>query len=236
MYPKASEHYWASDPRLDSMILGTKASFAVQWELDRDPGGQLLFGRVCFWVADTRIGDYDLGTSLSDVLVNLQHPVGDSGNRHGQRFCSMTVGETFSLVQSGLFESDASLTTLVEDESWARFDVSIPVDVFDGIRMYLFDCSDCSRLLIGNRLPDGVRYEFALEQRLKKGEFDEVIRSFQRELETAFQANTSAEDWQVEKDEGKRSGTFVALVEPRTDPDPNGARIIQNLPAKQVTA
>jgi hypothetical protein len=164
------------------MMLGIKDRFAVQWELDLDPCGSLLLGKVCFWVGDVKIGDYDLGTSLSDVLVNLQHPVGDSGNRHSQRFCCMASSEAFCLIQEGLFESSLSLSGLSEDERWARFDVSLPVDVFDGYRMYLFDCSENSRLLIGHRPPNRERYEFVQEQRLEKGEFDVVIRSFQEEL------------------------------------------------------
>src|SRR5690349_19497582 len=105
-------------------LRGTKESFAVQWELDADPGGQLLLGRICFWVSNTRIGDYELGTSLCDVLVNLQHLAGDCGNRHSQRFCTMTAREAFSLVHRGLFESDPSLSGLVQNESWGRFDIS----------------------------------------------------------------------------------------------------------------
>src|SRR5262249_22613103 len=136
-YPMPSDDNWASNPGIATMIIGAKERFAVEWEPDSKSGGQLLLGRVCFWVADTRIGDYDIGTSLSDVLVNLQHPVGDSGNRDGDRFCRMTGSDAFSLIQKGLFESDASVSSLAEDESWARFDVSLPVDVFDGYRMYL---------------------------------------------------------------------------------------------------
>lgn len=172
------------------MILGVRERFAVQWELDRDPGGGILLGRVCFWVANTRIGDYELGTSLSDVLVNLQYPVGDCGNRYSQRFCCVEATNVFHLVQSGLFDSDPSLSHLVEDESWARFDISIPVDVFDGYRIYLFDCLDNSRLLVGNRPPHLDHYVFLLEQQLVRGEFDEVIRSFQKALEIEFQANS----------------------------------------------
>ena len=190
---RLSGNNWVSDPGTPSMILGTKERFAVEWELDEDPGGQLLLGRVCFWAASARIGDYGLGTSLSDVLISLVYPVGDCGSRQSQRFCSMTASEAFSLVQSGLLESDPSFSRLVEDERWARFDVSIPVDVFDGYRMYLFDCSDTSRLVIGHRPPDREAYGFSVEQRLKKGEFDEIIRSFQGELEVAFHANTVSE-------------------------------------------
>lgn len=167
------------------MELGNRNRFAIQWDLDLQNCGRLLFGRTCYWVNGTMIGDFELGASLSDVLVSLSYPVGDSGDRDSDRFCPMTGEDAFALVHRGIFESDEAIAREVDHERWARFNISLPVDVFDGYRMYLFDCHSESRLLVGIRKPDRQQYEFLFEQRLSRGEFDEVIRSFQAELAAA---------------------------------------------------
>lgn len=51
------------------MIHGETERFAIEWELDHDLAGHFLLGKVCFWAGNARIGDYDLGATLSDVLV-----------------------------------------------------------------------------------------------------------------------------------------------------------------------
>ena len=164
------------------MQLGNKKRFAIQWDLDLKTCGPLLLGRVCYWVTDTMIGDYDLGTALSDVLASLTYPVGDCGDRDSSRFCSLAGFDAFSLVHRGLFDSDDAISREVEDERWARFDVSLPVDVFDHYRMYCFDCGTESRLLVGSFQENTETYDFLLEQRLRRGEFDEIVRSFQTAL------------------------------------------------------
>lgn len=164
------------------MLFGNRERFAVEWKLDDDPGGHWLFGKICFWVGNSAVGDLDLGTSLSDVFLNLVHPVGDCGHRLGERFCALKAEDAFGLLHRGLFDSKESLSALVEEETWARFDVSLDVDVFDGWRMYLIDCPTESRLLVGKWHPSSTECTFTKEQKLAVGEFDEIIRALQKDL------------------------------------------------------
>ena len=166
-----------------TMQLGNRKRFAIQWDIDLDTCGPLLYGRVCFWVTDNMIGNYDACNSLLEVLGNLTYLVGDCGDRDSSRFCSMTAHDAFSLVQRGLFESDDTVSSIVESERWARFDVSLPVNGLSSYRMYLFDCQSESRLLIGANQPNQDGFDLVLEQRLRKGEFDDIISSFQAELD-----------------------------------------------------
>jgi hypothetical protein len=176
------------------MILGDITRFAIQWELDPNQEGKYLLGRICFWVGSIRIGNYEIGTALSDVLVNLAHIIGDCGKRSGDRFCHLSPENAFSLLHKGLFHSDSSLSQIVEDESWARFCVSLPVDIFDNWRLYLVDCESRSRLLVGCMHEESDTFEFLLEKSLLIGEFDRIIIAFQKDLEALWCASPTTND------------------------------------------
>jgi len=168
-------------------IHGDASRFAVQWELNDDPAGHYLLGKMCFWVGNKRVGNYELGTALSDVLVNLTYLVGDCGNRRADQHCHLTSEDTFSLLQRGLFDPEPSLSHVVEEGSWARFNISLPVDIFDGWRLYLIDCELRSRLLVGHWSEESDEFVFLMEGSLPIGEFDRVIIEFQRELEATWE-------------------------------------------------
>ena len=168
------------------VIHGDVTRFGIQWELETDPAGHYLLGKMCFWVANNRVGNYELGTALSDVLMSLTYLVGDCGNRRGARFCRLSSEDAFTLLHRGLFDSDPSLSDMVEDESWGRFSVSLPVDVFDDWRLYLLDCESCSRLLVGHRSPKSDEFVFLMEESLAVGVFDRTIIEFQKELKATW--------------------------------------------------
>jgi immunity protein 42 of polymorphic toxin system len=167
------------------MIHGDKTRFAIQWELNSDHAGHWLLGKVCFWIGGMMVGDYDSGATLSDVLVELKYPVGDCGNRRSERFCKMEPGDAFATIHAGLHEYEEPLSSIVDDESWARFDVLIPVDVLVRWELYLFDCDVASRLLVGHYAPGSEKCVFQMEQRLRVGEYDQIITEFQSELDAA---------------------------------------------------
>jgi hypothetical protein len=59
------------------MIIGEKTSFAIEFELDENAGGAWLFGKFCYWVGGSMLGDYPLGASLRDILFLMTQVVGD---------------------------------------------------------------------------------------------------------------------------------------------------------------
>nr|WP_063571221.1 Imm42 family immunity protein [Luteibacter rhizovicinus] len=152
------------------MIIGEKTSFAIEFDLDKDFGGAWIFGRFCYWVGGSMLGDYDLGTSLRDVLFLMTQVVGDSGNRFSS-MCDMDAGEVFHALNETLYGT-AEIVDLA-----GRFDVSIPVDVFDDVKIFLLDCQGgTSKLLYST---GGVRVE---EMSLAFGEFDRVLKACYDEL------------------------------------------------------
>jgi hypothetical protein len=55
-----------------------------------------------------------------------------------------------------------------------------------GWRLYLFDCGDHSRLLIGKIPDEGGDFRFLMSQVLKRGEYDMIIHEFSQLLEETW--------------------------------------------------
>jgi|GEM_PF-2960836 len=177
------------------MLHGDKARFAVEWRLGSGHVYPFMYGNVCYWNCGEMVGDYDLGATLSDVLIALKYPIGDCGKRSSERFYAMTGHDAYSMLRAGLVVGDPNLGEFVEAESWARFDISLPVDVFDHWRMYLIDCKNRSRLLVGHLSAQHRDYVFAFECILSLGEFDNVIIEFATALEVAERDLAQSSGW-----------------------------------------
>lgn len=167
------------------MIIGMRSRFAVEFELNKESGGDWLFGKFSFWIEDRRIGDYNLGTSLRDVLFQMRSIVRDNGTRsHGELFV-LDKNELYKRINGTLYGYEVSEYYQVAlKETWARFDVKIPVDVFDGWKIFLVEnrSSDKARLIV-MKLETEEIYETVLRQ----GEFDEVIVKAQQELDKLYE-------------------------------------------------
>jgi hypothetical protein len=122
------------------MDFGDRSIFAIQLELNSDPGGAWLFGRFCYWIDGKQVGNYELGTSLRDVLFNLKWIAHDYGNRRDNRLCLSPPEELFELLDRSLYGVEKLPPNVSVPECPARFDVRPPVDVFDGWKVYLVEC------------------------------------------------------------------------------------------------
>jgi len=78
------------------MIIGNKSEFAIEYELALDYGGVWMFGRVCYWTKDHKIGDYESGTSLRDVMLQLHRIIRDNGKRMHEELFHLNKLELFS--------------------------------------------------------------------------------------------------------------------------------------------
>lgn len=132
------------------MEFGDRSIFAIQVELNSDFGGAWLFGRFCYWIAGNQVGDYELGTSLRDVFLNLKWIAHDCGNRRGDRLCQWPPEELFELLDRSLYGIDELAPDVWLPESPARFDIRPPVDVFDGWKIYLVECDTVDLFVYGN--------------------------------------------------------------------------------------
>lgn len=134
------------------MLFGDKDQFAVQAEIDEHHGGVWLFGKFCYWITGNQIGNYDLGTSLRDVWLQMHWVVRDCGNRKGGPLCRLEPKETFVRLDELLYGPKELVSDSISDliESPARFDIRIPVDTFDEWKLYLLECDSSSLILYRN--------------------------------------------------------------------------------------
>jgi hypothetical protein len=155
------------------MDFGDRSIFAIQLELNSDPGGAWLFGRFCYWIDGKQVGDYELGTSLRDVFSNLKWIAHDCGNRRGERLCQWKPEALFDLLDRSLYGVEELAPDVWVPESPARFDIRPPVDVFDGWKVYLVECDTVDLFVYKNigmgreieiyKAPKG-RFEMAVQQ------------------------------------------------------------------------
>ena len=170
--------------------IGDRESFAVQFELDEEYEGPWLFGKFCYWIGGIRVGDYELGTSLRDVYFGMKWLPHDCGNRGGGILCNLTPEESFSALDGALYRDEVSPDTghCELPDSPARFNVSIPVDVFDKWKIYLIECECVARMLFRNT-EDGVIRVTNLSQ----GVFDSVIKEVHAYVERLYDRETASQ-------------------------------------------
>jgi len=160
-------------------IAGERSQFAVQYELDEDSGGPWMFGRFCYWCGGLQVGDFELGTSLRDVLFQLERIASEAGKRENPRFLTMPAELLFHTLDRALFGGAASPaeSRLANDEQWARHIIVPAVDVFDAWKGFLVESADLGRLVTAH-LPTGQVRELCL----KPGTLDQSLNAVVRDL------------------------------------------------------
>ena len=171
------------------MIIGQKQRIAAQLELDLPPVGSLLFGRFCFWIGGRMVGRFEDGCILTDLWGQLTYPAGYCGQRQSSRFCNMRAAELYRVLDT-VFYGCRDIPKIVDnveqvaiEEMWARFNISVKIETLDDWSLYLIDCGDFSRLLVGKSSEGDTETLFQFEQTLEPGEYDKVARQLQYELE-----------------------------------------------------
>lgn len=152
-------------------IIGDRKRFAFAYSLDAQSGAEWMFGRCCYLVAGIEVGDFSLGVSLRDVYIQMTSIVKDNGNRFDSRLCGFDESKVFELLQYELYEASNDEITGIGSviATPARFDVRIPVDVFDYCSMFLVDCEEQSKLIYS------VDDKEVSVVSLQIGEFDDVM-------------------------------------------------------------
>lgn len=162
------------------MLIGDKKNFAVEYELEPDSGGEWMYGKICYWIKGEVIGNYELSTSLRDVLFQMKYLVGDSGKRNDDYLCTQLPKKVFYLLNESIYgDSENALGEF--PVSPARFEITIPVDVFDHWRIFLIDCSNYSTVLYKRIEDKEVR-----SAQLYLNEYDNAIRRLYDDLESIY--------------------------------------------------
>jgi hypothetical protein len=153
-------------------IIGDPSRFAIEYELDENHGGVWTYGRFCYWCGGRRVGDYELGASLRDVLFQLEQLVKHYERlRANPRFDAMSASTVFHTLHAAFCRDiDDDTFALAAEEQWRRHEVIPNVDVFDDWKGFLVEDERAARLVFA-RAP----YDEVTELVLKPGEFDFVL-------------------------------------------------------------
>lgn len=163
------------------MEFGNRSSFAITIALDENHGGTRLFGHMCYWVNGQQVGSFDETVSLGDVLTAMTWIVGDCGSREHCELFKSTSDKNFRIINNALYcgegPEQVGVEAMSEEETPARFDISIAVTTFNGWKTYLVECGDEAKILY--RQNGGDIQEFVLP----RGEFDAAIKATQQLIE-----------------------------------------------------
>ena len=160
-------------------IVGDPSRFAIEYGLTDNHGGEWIFGRFCYWCAGRRVGDYELGVSLRDVLFQLDQLARDRGKRSSERFSSMPPNNVFRILDGALFgASDVDNAEVAEEDQWARHNIFPPVDVFDSWKGFLVEGEQTARLIFAC-----TPYDDVCELALQPGEVDGVLDAVRKALD-----------------------------------------------------
>lgn len=155
-------------------LVGDPSRFAVGYELDVNYGGPWMYGKFCYFCGSQQVGDYDLGTSLRDVLFQLDE-IEKFKFQANLRFSSMSAEDVFGMLDSALF--GPAYSKIAEDEQWRDFLIFPSIDVFDGWKGFRLDDGRFSRLIFSSEPYVKVR-----EIKLNNGEIDAVLHSTRKIL------------------------------------------------------
>ncbi len=163
-------------------IIGNKNKFAIQYQITK-VYRQFFYGNICYWINNTMLGKYDMSTTLSDLLLFLPVFVRDCGNRMHDSFYSMQLKDVFYCLSGEIFlKEDVEIEEKACLEQWARFDISMPIDVFRETMVFLIDDINMSRIIYSN-------HKDINEYFLEKGYVDLILKQLYAEFNIFFDHN-----------------------------------------------
>lgn len=166
------------------MRFGNISQFAIEFELDEQYGGEWLYGKFCYWINNKRIGNYDLGTSLRDILFSMRTVLISKGNRSHQSLFQLEKVELFRRINDVLYGYERTkYDEIANEEGWMRFNITLPVDVFDNWKLFIVENSESARIIY--RHPD-ILNEIVYEAIINKGVFDEIIEDAYKKLNSIY--------------------------------------------------
>lgn len=168
------------------LTIGDASLFAVKVDLDESYHGKWLFGKIAYIIENTCIGDYELGTSLRDVLVQMNYIISDSNQRKTSRFIGKPKEVISDLAWTTIYGNvDTGFEQVAQEECWAKHDITLPLDVFSSVRVYQFDEGVQSRI-IWRDLAD-IKSPVTYEIRVPLGTTEEVFKQLEELLDSLLQ-------------------------------------------------
>lgn len=151
------------------MIIGDKNHFAIELEFE-EPRNQWLSGRICYWISETKFGNYSDVVSLRDYLLQLPAVLTFRGRRDDQKLWNMSDEKAFDYIDSSLYGGRPHSPIDGINEITGRFDIQVPISVFDDCKIYLVQYDDNEKVFFADR-----PYEIIRTVVMKKDTCDTVF-------------------------------------------------------------
>nr|HEX4314147.1 Imm42 family immunity protein [Kofleriaceae bacterium] len=169
-------------------VIGNVTRFALEFEFvdvaSEDRTRVWLNGRVGIWCGATRLGRFDLITSLQIVMLQIERVLRDVGNRANPRFRGLPARDVWATLNDGMYGgSDPSTVELADAEQWARHEISLHVDALDDWKLFVVDDAGRERVVWRKR-GESTTSELVVSA----GEVDAVLRHARDVLDEAFRA------------------------------------------------
>lgn len=162
------------------MLVGDKRRFAVEFKLDPQKLAdtelkEWLFGRICFWCGDERVGSFDEEATIRDVALEAERLLRHAGKRKDTVLMAAPRTMLIGTIVNALYVDSGQPDERVREdwERFSRFVVSPEVDVFDAWRLLLVEGEGSARLIWSKKSETEAK-----ECLLKQGEFDSVLGQF----------------------------------------------------------
>ena len=164
------------------MQIGDPSRFATQFEVNVESAGEWLFGKFCYWISGHRVGRYDEGTSLRDVLFQLPTILRDRDRTAPTSLFALPAEVLLQRLRGALYgRGNAEYDAQAMQEQWARFDLKLPVDILDRCVVFLVESPPLARIVFTTDYDRPVQ-----EATLRAREVDEVLMSTYKELDGLY--------------------------------------------------
>lgn len=164
------------------MIFGSKNRFAIESEIVES--AEFNFGRICFWVEGTVLGDYDTTVILDPLADFLSTTLCYEGERHDQALLDVSAEQALNQVYSSLYGADTSTQQAPTDEQLHSYQkLSIcpnGCEAFDGELVILLE-DDIGERWIWREFTQKVVHVMQLEF----GEYERAVGEFLAWLEAS---------------------------------------------------
>lgn len=123
--------------------------------------------------------------TLSDVLLFVPSIVRDNENRKHERFFELEMDKVIYLLSGAAFlEGNIEIEKKANEEQWARFNISMPVDTFNDTYVFLIDSNEKSRVIFMDN--KGECYQSFMD----KGYIDKIFCQLYKELNSFYEENS----------------------------------------------
>ncbi|MEP7287251.1 MAG: Imm42 family immunity protein [Chloroflexota bacterium] len=156
------------------MLLGSKTTFAIEFEVDDPPAldahtleqhTHYVFGKMCFWVEDSMVGNYELGGVLGVATANFTPLLRNKGSRRDPDLWSKPAEIVYKTIDDALYVDSGQTDEQVslDAKKYGKF-IATPngFDVFDDWKAYLIQGDTSARYIWKQRYDEGIVHEALL--------------------------------------------------------------------------